>query len=518
MIRSPTTRKSGQYSGSQMKSVDTKLRKRPENIEKQLNSTFSRKAGSEDENTNINCICLKCNRKVKNNQKGIQCEYCDIWFHITCEKLTDDEYKKLNDLDEKASWYCSNCSFKIKEMKNEIIVLNNERNQMNKQNSDMSDAIKRMQEELNEYYEKTENSILEKINHEMKEYKMIIHDEIIRRTDEQMKNYHQKKLEEFNEKLSEEIIISKNNIKEEILQKFNEENSSGWNRWNKVKDDVNQTRSENRNMQETIKKLRTDLRQMEERVEDIGKNSNNLNKNFPEGKNNDQIIEKYGEILTENNNLKMKVDNIEKKIENTKLNENTKYSDQEAIKVRVEECMRNRVEEERLKEYKKNNVIIFNLKESLKSEAEEREQDDSEVAFKIFEEEMKVTSFYLQRSFRIGKKSEDNNKPRPLLVELGSEKEKWAVIGKTANLRNSTKFGVIYVNRDMTKDEQELEKQLREELKGKREQGEEGWKIKKGKVVREMESYKNSNQMQTVFRRNNYIGKNYRGQGRGIHV
>ena len=61
-------------------------------------------------------------------------------------------------------------------------------------------------------------------------------------------------------------------------------------------------------MQETIKKIRTHIRQMEERMEDIGKNSNNINKNLPGGMNNDRIIEKYVEILIENNNLKMKVD------------------------------------------------------------------------------------------------------------------------------------------------------------------------------------------------------------------
>ena len=104
------------------------------------------------------------------------------------------------------------------------------------------------------------------------------------------------------------------------------------------------------------------------------------------------------------------------------------------------------------------------------------------------------------------------------------------MIGKTTNLKKSQAFGIIYINKDLTRKEIEQEKDLRRMLKEKIENGELGWKIKKGKLIKETESnYENVEVFKEVDRRSsdkvyvvensyNNRGKNYTSQGRGRRV
>ena len=52
--------------------------------------------------------CGVCSRAVKLNQKGIQCDACDVWFHTKCDRLPDSEYMRLTNTED--PWYCSTCS------------------------------------------------------------------------------------------------------------------------------------------------------------------------------------------------------------------------------------------------------------------------------------------------------------------------------------------------------------------------------------------------------------------------
>ena len=302
----------------------------------------------------LNCICMKCNRKVKENQKGIQCEYCDIWFHISCGDLGEEEYEKLKNLGDKASWYCKSCTSRIKDMKKEIQVLKCERSEFIKGNSEMFTTVKELREEINTYSWTLENKITLKIDEEMNEYKMIIKDEIIRKVDEQMKNFHQNKSEEIIEKLNEEIEISNKRVKVEILQKFDEEISAGWNRWNKAREDMDQTNSKYKKMQDMYEKLRTDLKDLEQGIEAIrttktdDKSQNQENVDLNKGK------DTYSSIVMENNNLEKKVNSIERKVmerlTQAEIRESSSITTDKTLKNKLEECMRENTEEERNEE------------------------------------------------------------------------------------------------------------------------------------------------------------------------
>ena len=42
-------------------------------------------------------LCSDCNRVVKDLDKAIQCDDCNIWIHASCNSLSDAEYLELID-------------------------------------------------------------------------------------------------------------------------------------------------------------------------------------------------------------------------------------------------------------------------------------------------------------------------------------------------------------------------------------------------------------------------------------
>ena len=85
---------------------------------------------------------------------------------------------------------------------------------------------------------------------------------------------------------------------------------------------------------------------------------------------------------------------------------------------------------------------------------------------------------------RLGKQVTRNN-PRPVKIELEGEQNKFRILKKAANIRKTEigKVNKIIITTDMTIRERELNKILREELKTRREAGENNIKIRNGRIV-----------------------------------
>ena len=162
-----------------------------------------------------------------------------------------------------------------------------------------------------------------------------------------------------------------------------------------------------------------------------------------------------------------------------------KYVSEEVKKNTTENIRKELVQtmtENEEKERRKKNVIIFNLKESVLPDINARFEEDFDKCLDIFKNEIGIEQFKIVKLTRLSGPN-DNNHGRPTVVQLQTEGQKWAIISKAKNLKNSTKYGAIYVVRDMTYNERVLDKKLREELKNKRENGETNWKIKNGQLV-----------------------------------
>lgn len=51
-------------------------------------------------------VCTRCMITVTNQDKGIQCDVCDRWFHFDCVKMSQSEYKRHSS-DDSLKWICN---------------------------------------------------------------------------------------------------------------------------------------------------------------------------------------------------------------------------------------------------------------------------------------------------------------------------------------------------------------------------------------------------------------------------
>ena len=132
-------------------------------------------------------------------------------------------------------------------------------------------------------------------------------------------------------------------------------------------------------------------------------------------------------------------------------------------------------------EKKKDNLILYNVPESKSQDPKQRVEDDLDICEDIIYRELQIDNVNIFKIIRLGKK--DENKMRPLLIKVTDTKEKWYILGKAKNLRDSEKYSKIFISKDMTIEERQKDKELRAELKERKENGEDCL-IKNGRVVK----------------------------------
>ena len=152
---------------------------------------------------------------------------------------------------------------------------------------------------------------------------------------------------------------------------------------------------------------------------------------------------------------------------------------------KVSEHVRESVEEERERESRRNNIIVFNLRESAGGEKEERSADDQKKLDDLFKDiGTDLTGQNLSASIletkRLGKYTEGRD--RPLKVIFADTEHKIKILKKAKNLKESRKFSKIGISSDKTLKERKEDERLRKEL-GERRKGGEDVIIYRGKVV-----------------------------------
>ena len=84
------------------------------NSNKRNKSTESRKCVT----STSKCVCSVCNHQVA-NVDSIQCDLCQIWFHIECVQLSKFEHEQISKLGEDTKWFCKDCKTCFNSMKDE---------------------------------------------------------------------------------------------------------------------------------------------------------------------------------------------------------------------------------------------------------------------------------------------------------------------------------------------------------------------------------------------------------------
>ena len=81
---------------------------------------------------------------------------------------------------------------------------------------------------------------------------------------------------------------------------------------------------------------------------------------------------------------------------------------------------------------------MYNVTESVKQNASDRENDDKEMCRDIIENSLGIRAeeYNIKKVIRLGKPRQDGkNQNRPVLIRLADEDEKWVVIKRAKQLK-----------------------------------------------------------------------------------
>ena len=126
-----------------------------------------------------------------------------------------------------------------------------------------------------------------------------------------------------------------------------------------------------------------------------------------------------------------------------------------------------KLEEEKDKERRSNNIIIYNSEEKRSTDKEEWFRNEKSFCLKFFNDVLEVNASEedIKKVVRLGKRTEDN-KSRPMLIELRNKSLKNQIMESLTKIRNHNEsYGHIIVCHDMTKSEREYCKELVEKAK-----------------------------------------------------
>lgn len=125
-------------------------------------STDAQKSKSDD----VAIKCPDCDKTVLENQRAVECDICNTWFHCPCQKVSAAMYKLLNsDENENISWYCNGCKRGAKKLMSQIININERQNQVEIHMVE----IEKRQDSTEQRVQEIENKVDVKIETKMKD-------------------------------------------------------------------------------------------------------------------------------------------------------------------------------------------------------------------------------------------------------------------------------------------------------------------------------------------------------------
>lgn len=167
-----------------------------------------------------------------------------------------------------------------------------------------------------------------------------------------------------------------------------------------------------------------------------------------------------------------------------------KVADLEAkIELNIEKKIEDMLDERLEREKKKNNLIIFGIPEAPESvQGVNRKHNDLNKLEKLgdgLSDELKIDSTIIENIYRIGKIVNDNTRPRPVCIKLKEMHDKYRILNSAKRLRDVSDDWRknVFISLDYTKHQRELRKIAMEELKSRRDAGEQNLMIRNFKVV-----------------------------------
>ena len=148
--------------------------------------------------------------------------------------------------------------------------------------------------------------------------------------------------------------------------------------------------------------------------------------------------------------------------------------------------MKKKTRRKRERERRKTNVIIHGLPEPTASTAEDRRNEDCDLAQDLLHK-LSCDDVSINHITRLGPPptTDSDNKPRPVKLNLASPESRNRVLRNSKNLRSfpDSLWKSVFVHQDLTPKEKEARKILVQELKARKLAGEVNLIIVNGKIV-----------------------------------
>ena len=196
--------------------------------------------------------------------------------------------------------------------------------------------------------------------------------------------------------------------------------------------------------------------------------------------------------------LMLMIGQVNKRLDEMEKGESGKNLEKEIEEI-VEAKLAKAMDKKQDQEIRENNVVIFGVPETDIPEDEntkvpehyKKEDQDFFDKMKILDKmrEMKLgREVEVVENFRLGKRGEDwRQKPRPLKVRLSCTEDRDILIKGAIKLNKSLSRdspNKFYVNPDMTFEERQKQKELRDQLKARKANGEEDLIIREGEIIK----------------------------------
>ena len=176
--------------------------------------------------------------------------------------------------------------------------------------------------------------------------------------------------------------------------------------------------------------------------------------------------------VTSVKDLEMRVSNLE-----GSSSETTTQVGEQSSNVSVSDT----IAEQKEREYRANNIIVYNIPESSRSEAEDRIKEDLSTVTRVFEAMDIEDQDIVEKCVRVGKKETGKNRVTKVVLKDKGIRSK--ILKRAKALKDIEEFERVYVGPDLTIMQRKEQQELRKELFARREKGETDIFIRRGKII-----------------------------------
>lgn len=142
--------------------------------------------------------CGGCKKTVTGGQKGLQCQLCELWYHIECEDISESVYAFLQENTKESTihWFCHKCSGVAAKMLQSITKLEQRQEKLEnrqdrtEQRADMmekrQDSVEMELESLRSNIDKMKDNLGADVKKDMEEQKQSWADTLFKQVDSKM--------------------------------------------------------------------------------------------------------------------------------------------------------------------------------------------------------------------------------------------------------------------------------------------------------------------------------------------